>query len=149
MSEKYNVSNQHWAQYLTKILNCYPRPNLMWSLVKGINHPDLFFLNSSHFRETTTFTKTAPTVFCPHQRDNIVTIKQGMEPECFRLTQWLKIIPHMIRSYYRCCCIHEPVIFSHHVHLKLWHRFHALSKVCSDRDDIAPFKLKLTWRLIS
>ena len=24
-------------------------------------------------------------------------------------------------SYYRCCCIHEPVIFSHCVHLKLGH----------------------------
>ena len=35
----------------------------------------------------------------------------------FRLTQWLKIIPHMIRSYYRCCCINEPVIFSHCVRL--------------------------------
>ena len=42
----------------------------------------------------------------------------------------------MIRSYYRCCCINEPVIFSHCVHLKLGHRFHALLKVCSDRDDI-------------
>ena len=29
---------------------------------------------------------------------------------------------------------HEPVIFSHWVHLKLGHRFHAV-KVCSDRDD--------------
>ena len=35
----------------------------------------------------------------------------------------------------------EPVVFSHCVHLKLGHRFHALLKVCSDRDDIAPFKL--------
>ena len=54
----------------------------------------------------------------------------------FRLTQWLKIIPHMIRTYmyYRCCCINEPVIFSHRVHLKLGHRFHALLKVPSDRD---------------
>ena len=47
----------------------------------------------------------------------------------------LKIIPHMIRSYYRCCCINEPVYFSHCVHLKLGHRFHALLKVYSDRDD--------------
>ena len=30
----------------------------------------------------------------------------------------------------------EPVIFSRCVHLKLGHRFHALLKVCSDRDDI-------------
>ena len=37
----------------------------------------------------------------------------------FRLTQLLKIIPHMIRSYYHCCCINEPVIFSQCVHLKL------------------------------
>ena len=26
----------------------------------------------------------------------------------FKLTQRLKIISHMIRSYYRCCCINEP-----------------------------------------
>ena len=44
----------------------------------------------------------------------------------FRQTQWLKIISHMIRSYYRCFCINEPVILSHGVHLKLRHRFHAL-----------------------
>ena len=42
----------------------------------------------------------------------------------------------MIRSYYRCCCINEP--FSHCVHLKLGHRFHALLKVCSDRDNTVP-----------
>ena len=53
----------------------------------------------------------------------------------FRLTQWLKIIPHMIRSYYRCCCVNEPVIFSHFVKLKRGHWFHALSNVCSDHDD--------------
>ena len=53
-----------------------------------------------------------------------------------RLTQWLKRIPHMIRSYHRCCCINEPVIFIHCVHLKLGHRFHALLKVCSDRDEM-------------
>ena len=47
----------------------------------------------------------------------------------------------MIRSYYRCCCINQPVIFSHCVHFKLGHRFHALLKVCSDRDDIAPLTL--------
>ena len=46
----------------------------------------------------------------------------------------------MIRSYYRCCRINEPVIFSHCVHLKLGHRFHDLLKVCSDRDDIVPLK---------
>ena len=40
----------------------------------------------------------------------------------------------MIRSCYRCCCINEPVIFSHCVH-KLGHRFHALLKVYSDCDD--------------
>ena len=43
----------------------------------------------------------------------------------------------MIRSY-RCCCINEPVMFSHCVHLKLGHRFHVLLKVCSDRDDSVP-----------
>ena len=46
----------------------------------------------------------------------------------------------MIRSYYCCCCINEPVIFSHCVHLKLGHRFHALLKACSDRDDIVPLR---------
>ena len=44
----------------------------------------------------------------------------------------------MIRLYYRCCCLNEPVIFSHCVHLKLGHQFHALLKVYSDRDDIVP-----------
>ena len=28
------------------------------------------------------------------------------------------IMPHMIRSYYCCCCINESVIFSHCIHLK-------------------------------
>ena len=56
----------------------------------------------------------------------------------FRLTQWLKIIPHMIWSYYRCCCINEPVIFSH---LKLGQQFYALLKVCSDHDDIVPLTM--------
>ena len=62
----------------------------------------------------------------------------GIKSASFRLTQWLKITPHMLRSHCRCCCINEPVIFSHCVHLKLGHRFHALLKVCSDGDDIVP-----------
>ena len=41
----------------------------------------------------------------------------------------------MIKSY---CLTNEPVIFSHCVHLKLGHGFHALLKVCSDRDDTVP-----------
>ena len=44
----------------------------------------------------------------------------------------------MIRSYFRCGCINEPVIFSHRVNLKLGHRFHALLKVCAGRDYIVP-----------
>ena len=69
--------------------------------------------------------------------------QQCMESDAScRLTQWLKIIPHMVRSYYRCCCINEPVIFSHCVHLKLGHWFLALLKVCSDRDDTGPFSDK-------
>ena len=41
----------------------------------------------------------------------------------------------MIRSHYRCC-INEPVMFSHCIHLnKLGHRFHALLQVRSDHDD--------------
>ena len=43
-----------------------------------------------------------------------------------------------VKINYRCCCITEPVILSHCAHLKLWHRFHALLKVCSDCDDIVP-----------
>ena len=39
---------------------------------------------------------------------------------------------------YSCCCM--KTIFSHCVHLKLGHQFHALLKVCSDSDDIVPFK---------
>ena len=50
----------------------------------------------------------------------------------------------MIRSYYRCCCINEPVIFSQCVHLKLGHRFHALLKVYSDRDDTVPLNETIT-----
>ena len=49
----------------------------------------------------------------------------------------------MIRSYYSCCSINEPGIFSHCVHLKLGHRFHALLKVFSDRDDIVPLNFIL------
>ena len=48
----------------------------------------------------------------------------------------------MIRSYYHCCCINEPVIFSHCVHFKRGQWFHALLKVCSDRDDIVPLNAK-------
>ena len=44
-----------------------------------------------------------------------------------------------MRSYYLCCCTNMRVIFSHCVHLKLGHWFHALMKVCSDCDDIVPF----------
>ena len=51
----------------------------------------------------------------------------------------------MIRLYYCCCCINEPVIFIHCVVLKLGHRFHALLKVCSDRDDTVPLKLTYWW----
>ena len=39
---------------------------------------------------------------------------------------------------YHCCCINETVSFSHCVHLKLGHWFHALLKVCFDRDDTVP-----------
>ena len=42
----------------------------------------------------------------------------GIGVLAFRLThQRLKIIRNMIRAYYRCCCMNEPVIFSHWVHL--------------------------------
>ena len=68
----------------------------------------------------------------------------------FTLTQWLKIISHMIitctctcRLYYHCCCIIEAVIFSHCVHLKLGHWFHALLNVCCDYDDTVPLRRNL------
>ena len=35
----------------------------------------------------------------------------------------------------------EPVISSHCVNLKLGHRFHALLKVCADRDNTPPLKM--------
>ena len=74
--------------------------------------------------------------------NNIVTIDRAWNRSAnFRITRWLKIITNIIRSYYRCCCINEPVIFSQCVHLKLGRRFYALLKVCSDRDDIVPFKV--------
>ena len=28
-----------------------------------------------------------------------------------KLLQWLKIIPHIVRSYYRCCCINVAITF--------------------------------------
>ena len=75
------------------------------------------------------------------QNVNIVTINRAWNRSAsFRLTQWLKILPHMIRSYYRCCCINEPVIFSHCVHLKLRHRCHALY-----RDDIVSLNVLSYW----
>ena len=48
----------------------------------------------------------------------------------FWLTQWLKIIPYM------------TVMFSHCAHVKLGHRFHALLKVRSDRDNIVPLTVR-------
>ena len=53
----------------------------------------------------------------------------------FRLISVTAIIPHMIRPYYCCCCITEPFIFRHCVHLNLGHRFHVLLKICFDHDD--------------
>ena len=46
---------------------------------------------------------------------------------------------------YHCCCIKEPVIFSHYVHLQLGHQFHTLLKVCSDRDNIVPLRTRPGW----
>ena len=50
----------------------------------------------------------------------------------------------MIKSYYRCCCINEPAIFGHCVHLKLGHRFHALLKVYSNLDNTSPLVRSLS-----
>ena len=56
--------------------------------------------------------------------ENIVTINRAWNRSAsLRLTQWLKIIPH---------------IFIHCVYLKLGHRFHALLKVCSGRTVSSP-----------
>ena len=63
---------------------------------------------------------------------NIVLNRAWNHSTSFRM----KIIRHMIRAYYRCCCINEPVIFSHCVYLKLGCPFHALLKVYSECDDI-------------
>ena len=38
---------------------------------------------------------------------------------CFYNNSAIKTIPHVTVSYYRCCCINEPVNFSHCVRLKL------------------------------
>ena len=43
--------------------------------------------------------------------------------------------------------VNESVICSHCVHLKLEHRLHALLKVCSDRDDIAPLHDRTSKKL--
>ena len=100
--------------------------------------------NLTHMMHTCTIWKGNMYVFIEFHRDlkgNIVTTNRAWNQSAgFRLTQWFKIMPHMMRSYYCCCCccINEPVIFSHCVHLKIGHRFHALLKVCSDRDDIVP-----------
>ena len=39
-------------------------------------------------------------------------------------------------------------MFSHCVHLKLGHRFHALLEVCSDRDDTVPLTDKIAYQNI-
>ena len=47
----------------------------------------------------------------------------------------------MIRSYYHVNAAEMSQYFSVTVfHLKLGHRFNALLKVCSDRDDTAPLR---------
>ena len=64
--------------------------------------------------------------FCPDVTGTISSRSTGHAWDRntrFRLTQWLKIIHHMVSS--KCCCIIELVVFSHCVHLKLGHRFHA------------------------
>ena len=81
--------------------------------------------------------------------DNIVMANRAWNRSArFRLTQWLKITPH-IMSCYSCCCINEPVIFSHRVHLKLGHRFHALLTVNSDRDNTVPLSALSPWLLVT
>ena len=86
-----------------------------------------------------------------------------MESECyrtcsFRLTQWLKIhvISHLIRSYYKPLLPHKWASNFQSLcpSYKLGHRFHALLKVCPDRDDIVPFNpnnpkpIKLQWLVV-
>ena len=58
----------------------------------------------------------------------------------------------MIRSYYHCCCINESVILSlcSSALCSLGHQFHALLKVCSDRDDSVPLIMHLpNWLVTS
>ena len=81
------------------------------------------------------------TMFSSHLRFHTITAAVFKET--------LEIIPHMIRSYYRYCCINEPVIFSHCIHLKLGHRFHALLKVCSDHDYIVPLSYSIQAKLFT
>ena len=62
----------------------------------------------------------------------------------FKLNQCLKIIHiHMIKSYYRCCCINQPVIFSHCVHLTTPIPCHAESLLWSWR--YCPFTWSQWW----
>ena len=60
--------------------------------------------------------------------------KLGMESNCYFYIHLVTatIPPTWWGHNYRCCCIKS---------VKLGHRFHALLKVCSDRDDIVPLKL--------
>ena len=76
-----------------------------------------------------------------HQNTNL--IHHGNHATCsFNLTQWLEIILHMIRSYYRCCCINEPVISVTVFILSQDTDSMPCWKLipCSDRDDTYPFK---------
>ena len=58
----------------------------------------------------------------------------------FVLTRNDRLIKGTISSWSTC---YRPVIFNHCFHLKLGHRFHALLKVCSDRDDVVPLSRKV------
>ena len=44
--------------------------------------------------------------------------------------------------------MNEPVIINHFVPLKVGHRFHALLKVFSDRDDTVPFKVSVQMHIV-
>ena len=134
------VSKENWTTtiWLSELIvkYCSYSPNPFCPLMGKTNGPRTFELKKA-------FPKSPPPSFSGenHLKGQYRHDRQGMESKCFRLTQWLKIIPHMTRSYYRCCCINGPVIISHCVHLKLGHRFHALLKVCSDRDDTVPLQI--------
>ena len=78
---------------------------------------NIFIIKRSWFKVSkllpiTTVLPLQPMLYFPVKRT--VTINRAWDRSAsFRLSQWLKIISHMVINYYFCCCINEPVSFSH------------------------------------